>query len=473
MLKKTVFAALAAAAVLCMAVPAAAETFTTEDGVLSMELPDENWKQMPDPVRWVSISDGANLITIDHYSNGETLPSMTVADDHYVNVYQAVVSTQNEVFIITGSVVDAAKIGDVCNAIVSCKVLKYDTKLAVKKSSPVSASQFSVVFLDQMMYATAGVNVRASCSTDSQILGAIEEGGSVKVTGKVQKDGQDFGWYQVSFGTGTGYISAGFLTGGEGSSPAGTASSGKDAPGTVSAGDPSKWNTASGKGLQYTGEAKTIYEIDGNPVTVYKVMSGDWYDKEGHKYIRTTDYEFAAENGSRLSVNRPQTDSGNKPLTDGFTAYWANGNGTHLTPYSDGYYYSSEWVRYSDNGNGSYSGADGTTLYDYDPVSGTPEDSYESDHSSPYPVSGGFTAYWPNSNGTHLTPYSDGYYYSSEGVRYSDNGNGSYSGTDGTTLYDYDPISGDPSDSYEGDDSYFYSPEDGIYVYEDDEDDDY
>jgi hypothetical protein len=101
---------------------------------------------------------------------------MTVADDHYVNVYQAVVSTQNEVFIITGSVVDAAKIGDVCNAIVSCKVLKYDTKLAVKKSSPVSASQFSVVFLDQMMYATAGVNVRAGCSTDSQILGAIEEG---------------------------------------------------------------------------------------------------------------------------------------------------------------------------------------------------------------------------------------------------------------------------------------------------------
>ena len=80
-----------------------------------------------------------------------------------------------------------------------------------------------------------------------------------------------------------------------------------------------------------------------------------------------------------LTTNKPQAYSGHDPLSSGFTAFWANGNATTLTPYSDGYYYSSEWVRYTDNQNGSYSGADGTVLYDYDPISGNPADAYESD----------------------------------------------------------------------------------------------
>ena len=84
MIKKTLFAAVVAAAALCMAIPAAAEpqVFTTSDGVLSIELPDENWKEMADPAKWVSFSDGANLITLEHLSNGEALPDIAIADDH-------------------------------------------------------------------------------------------------------------------------------------------------------------------------------------------------------------------------------------------------------------------------------------------------------------------------------------------------------------------------------------------------------
>ena len=101
MRKKSVFASFAAAAVLCLCVPAAAETFTSEDGVLSIELPNENWREITDVNKWIALSDGGNSITVEHYSNGEKLPDITVADNHYVNVYQAVFSTQNEVFIIT------------------------------------------------------------------------------------------------------------------------------------------------------------------------------------------------------------------------------------------------------------------------------------------------------------------------------------------------------------------------------------
>ena len=357
MIKKTILAAVIAAAALCLTIPAAAEpqTYTTGDGVLSIDLPDENWKEMSDPGKWVSFSDGANLITLEHLSNGEDLPDISIADDHYVNVYQAIASTQNEVFIITGSVVDSAKIGDVCNAIMSVKVLKYDTKLAVKKEQQETSAGYTIVAMDATMYTTAGVNVRAGYSTSDTVLGGLAAGSSVHVTGKVQKDGADLGWYQVAYNGASAYISASFLT------------------------DKAPASSSQSSSAQFTGEARTIYEIDGAAVTVYKRTDGQWVDSQGGVYTQITDYEFSGANGAVLTTNKPQAYSGNEPLSSGFTAYWPNSNATTLTPYSDGYYYSSEWVRYTDNQDGSYSGADGSTLYDYDPISGSPDDAYEAD----------------------------------------------------------------------------------------------
>ena len=357
MIKKTIFAAVVAAAAFCLTIPAAAEpqTYTTGDGVLSIDLPDENWKEMSDPGKWVSFSDGANLITLEHLSNGEDLPDISIADDHYVNVYQAIASTQNEVFIITGSVVDSAKIGDVCNAIMSVKVLKYDTKLAVKKEQQETSAGYTIVAMDATMYTTAGVNVGAGYSTSDTVLGGLAAGSSVHVTGKVQKDGADLGWYQVAYNGASAYISASFLT------------------------DKAPASSSQSSSAQFTGEARTIYEIDGAAVTVYKRTDGQWVDSQGGVYTQITDYEFSGANGAVLTTNKPQAYSGNEPLSSGFTAYWPNSNATTLTPYSDGYYYSSEWVRYTDNQDGSYSGADGSTLYDYDPISGSPDDAYAAD----------------------------------------------------------------------------------------------
>ena len=60
--------------------PAAAETFTSQDGVVSIELPCENCKQIEDVTQWITLSDGANQITIEHYSNGEKLPEFVNMD---------------------------------------------------------------------------------------------------------------------------------------------------------------------------------------------------------------------------------------------------------------------------------------------------------------------------------------------------------------------------------------------------------
>ena len=283
MIRKTVVAILAAITVLCFAMPAAAETFTSDDGVLSIELPNENWKQIEDVTKWLSFSDGANQITIEHYSNGEKLPDIAVADAHYVNVFQAAFSTQNEVFIVTGSVVDAAKIPEINQAIMSLKILKYDTKRAVGKETDTSTSEFTVVPMDKTMYVTAdSLNVRKGCSTDTQLLGGYKKGSAVKVTGSVQRNGADLGWYQVNYEGGTGYVSGEFLSD---TAPAATdTNSGSDS--TV-----------------YTGNVITVYDENGTAYTLSQTKDGFWHDSNGTAYSRLSDTDFQAWEGTkRLSV---------------------------------------------------------------------------------------------------------------------------------------------------------------------------
>lgn len=56
------------------------------------------------------------------------------------------------------------------------------------------------------------VNVRAGYSTDDKAIGTKYYGDEVQVTGTVQKDGTDLGWYQISFNNATAYIFASFLS---------------------------------------------------------------------------------------------------------------------------------------------------------------------------------------------------------------------------------------------------------------------
>ncbi|GEM_PF-2188806 len=402
--KKARMFLLAGAAALCLSfsVTAAAETFTSPDGVLSIDLPNEKWQEIDNSGKWLAFSDGGNLITVDHLSNGEKLPEMTVADDHYVNVYQAVFSTQNEVFIITGSVVDAAVIPDIANCIISAKVLQYDTKLAVKKGEETASteSESTVVPVDKTMYVISdGLNVRAGYSTDDKIIGGLAYGSSVKVTGSVQKGGTDTGWYQIAYDSGSGYVSAKFLSDKQPSAPV-------------------KNSSGSSASLSFTGEAKTLYEIDGHAVTVYKASDGYWYDTDGMKYTQTSDYDFEAANGAPLTTNKPQVNNGNSATGSAFTVYWENGNTTSLTPYSDGYYYSSDWIRYSANGDGTYTGSDGTRLYDSDPWNADAGSVVQ--HTLVSRSTGAQITVWESSDGSMIDGAGNNYYYTDDGSMYDD-----------------------------------------------------
>ena len=154
--------------------------YQTEDGVLSIEAPDAQWQVMSDPNHWFVLSDGSNTITVDHLANGESLPDPVVTDEETAGVYQAFVSTKNEVFVVKGS---AASTGIVVN--------------------PINATYYCV---------SDSLNVRTGCSTNDTAIGSLTYGEAVTVLGSVTQDGQDTGWYQISYNGTTAYASAQYLS---------------------------------------------------------------------------------------------------------------------------------------------------------------------------------------------------------------------------------------------------------------------
>ena len=202
-----------AAVMIMSAIPAFAGTVTTGDGVLSIDTPSDAWVQTVDPNCWFVVSDGKNVITIDHLSNGESLPAVAVADENYGGVYQAFVSTKNEVFVVKGLAATQEELGTLMQAIGTIKVLQYDTKTAIQKEAAPSASQFSLREINATYYVTGDeINVRTGCSTNDPAVGSLYRGEEVNVIGAVTKDGADFGWYQISFNGSTAYVASGFLS---------------------------------------------------------------------------------------------------------------------------------------------------------------------------------------------------------------------------------------------------------------------
>ena len=211
--KITLVASLFLAGLLCTAAQAD-NTFTTPEGVLSIALPGDNWQEVADDSHWLTFSDGNDIITIEHLSNGENLPEVQLANDNFMDIYQVFFSTKNEVFVITGKIADANSIQPVRDAISSIDVLKYDTKKAINKTEPAAASaNLEISPIGKAMVCVADtLNVYNGCSVAHSIIGTLSKGNGVYVIGSVLVNGIPNGWYQIDYlGLMTGYVSAAFL----------------------------------------------------------------------------------------------------------------------------------------------------------------------------------------------------------------------------------------------------------------------
>ena len=138
------YLSLVAGALMLAPVTVFAETITSNDGVVSIETPDDSWALTADQNYWFVISDGKSIITLDHLSNGESLPSVEVANEHYKAISQSFVSTLNEVFVVKGMAAEQADLEKLMRAMGSIKILKYDTKTALAPAPEVKESEFGL-----------------------------------------------------------------------------------------------------------------------------------------------------------------------------------------------------------------------------------------------------------------------------------------------------------------------------------------
>ena len=119
-----------------------APVFQTADGVLSIQAPNATWVEIQEPDLWFAMTDGDDYILIDHLSNGQSLPSVQVANDAVPAVYQAFVSTKNEVFVIKGLSSSQEGLKSIMETISSIRVLQLDTKKAVQQAPAPQAPQY-------------------------------------------------------------------------------------------------------------------------------------------------------------------------------------------------------------------------------------------------------------------------------------------------------------------------------------------
>ena len=96
--RKQLLAILALSAAFSWSLPAFAKEFTTSDSVLTIDTPDDSWAQIKDDATLATLTNGKDSITLEHYSNGEKLPDITVADDTYEKVCQNIIPRAMKTF---------------------------------------------------------------------------------------------------------------------------------------------------------------------------------------------------------------------------------------------------------------------------------------------------------------------------------------------------------------------------------------
>ncbi len=332
--------------------------YQTADGVLSVMAPAEDWKVLEDPNYWFAMSDGDDLITISHLSNGEALPAVEVANDHFAGVCQAYVSTQNEVFVVKGASVKAEDLTDIMKAIGTVRVLKYDTKTAIAKDAQPQASAFGIRQIGELYYVTAEhLNVRTGCSTNDPVIGDLTKGTEVTVKGAVTKDGADYGWYQIRYNGDSAYVSADFLS--------------KTKPSETPA--PTEAPEQKTDSADYLTDSIPVYAEDGSIVYIFPV--GDMFeDYTGLKYSNVrgdlyvdivNDVQYSADPSYWVNGEPQPDDEAETP--EPFTVYAEDGSTVEIF-WTGGMLEDYKGLQYSNVRGDMYYDVTNEILYSADPT---------------------------------------------------------------------------------------------------------
>ncbi len=190
----------------------AMDPIKTQDGLMEITLPAEDWYQIQSDENTEMFSDGDCAILINLYKNGETLPAIESADAHHELIYTAAASTQDYILHVVGYAHERADFSDICKSINSIKV--DDSKITESMlDHTVVVEDYGIADMNYTAWVAADeLNVR-STSEDGAIITTLSYGDKVTVTGSVLKNGMEIGWLRIKTEDGTeGYVSSQFIS---------------------------------------------------------------------------------------------------------------------------------------------------------------------------------------------------------------------------------------------------------------------
>lgn len=196
------------------AVPVFSEpvTVTSEDGLVTITLPDDKWVQVPSTTNSVVFSDGDCAILFDVYRSNDTLPGFMKKDAQHVVVYNAATATEDYVFIATGLVTSEEDYNDIRGAINGIEVHQEKITDAMLEHT-VNPDDFYIETVSYPAWISADVlNVRDDSSKEGNVLTIGYKGDQVEVTGIVKMNGEDTGWARIEIEGLEGFVSSQFLS---------------------------------------------------------------------------------------------------------------------------------------------------------------------------------------------------------------------------------------------------------------------
>ena len=195
--------------------------FYTGNGTIYISLPEDgdNWMEIYDPASWFAVTDGRDLITVDHLSDPDPDEEVEVEGEWFEEVYQTICYAGDDAFTVTGYVSDEDDADMIKDSVNSVQILEYepddeeDTEEDTEEDSP----DYDIREIDVMGYCTEpdGVNVRSGPSTDDTVIGDCSYGEQLYVAGMVTEEGADTGWLCVDYDGENGYIWGDFFSPGD------------------------------------------------------------------------------------------------------------------------------------------------------------------------------------------------------------------------------------------------------------------
>lgn len=317
-------------------------TTTSEDGLVTITLPNPRWTELDGDDYTILFSDGDCAITVSLYKTTDKLPTMPSSDDTHKLIFTSTVSTSEYVLLITGYAheeTDAAAISTAMNSI------RVDKSKVPAQEAPKATPSYTVQDTSYSAWVTASsLNVRSASGTDASIIASLPKNTKVTVTGNVLENGSRIGWNRIKMSNGSvGFVASQFLTTSEPKS------------------GPSK-----------TGNSKSLWSQYGTKYTVYEYSDYTWKTSDGTSYWPDGFSTWINAAGKVLYDYDPTYIDPVKPSPSktGTTAtlYDSYGNVYTVYWYSDNAWRSDSGTEFWPDGFSTWKSATGKTFYDYDPT---------------------------------------------------------------------------------------------------------